>query len=253
MKYKALILDVDGTTITTGLYSRPSRRVVDAVKKAKELVHVSTATGRAFPIAKHITDELQLTSPSIFSGGTKIIDPISHKTLWEKFMSKEKVEEILRIARQFPYTIIPNSHYDYLPPRMPYRLQQEVLIEIDEVPFAESEPILAALEQIQNIHLTTVKQYGLDDIVINITDKEGTKGKALQHLKKMLGVTTEEVIGIGDSYNDPALFEEVGLKIAMGNAVPELQERADYVTSHVEQDGLAEAIEKFILEPQSFS
>ena len=52
---------------------------------------------------------------------------------------------------------------------------------------------------------------------------------------------------MGDGYNDFPLLMASGLKIAMGNAVPELKEIADFVAPTVEEDGVAVIIEKFIL------
>lgn len=63
----------------------------------------------------------------------------------------------------------------------------------------------------------------------------------------MIDIKKDEIIGVGDGYNDLALFEAVGLKVAMGNGVEELKAKADYITKHVDKDGLADVIEKFVL------
>ena len=52
---------------------------------------------------------------------------------------------------------------------------------------------------------------------------------------------------MGDGYNDFPLLMACGLKIAMGNAVPELKAIADFIAPSVEEDGVATVIEKFIL------
>ena len=61
------------------------------------------------------------------------------------------------------------------------------------------------------------------------------------------GIETSQIIAAGDSYNDIPLLEACGLRIAMGNAVPELKALADYVAPSVDQDGLATAIDEFVL------
>jgi hydroxymethylpyrimidine pyrophosphatase-like HAD family hydrolase len=63
----------------------------------------------------------------------------------------------------------------------------------------------------------------------------------------MLGVKYEEIIGVGDSYNDYSLLMASGLKVAMGNAVKELKDVADYIAPSVDEDGLAEVIERYII------
>lgn len=81
----------------------------------------------------------------------------------------------------------------------------------------------------------------------NVTNLQASKGTALQAILKKLKMKPENVMAIGDSTNDLTLFDVAGLKVAMGNATEAMKERADYVTAHVDQCGVAEAIEKFCL------
>ncbi|HXS15232.1 MAG TPA: HAD hydrolase family protein, partial [Candidatus Saccharimonadales bacterium] len=60
-------------------------------------------------------------------------------------------------------------------------------------------------------------------------------------------ISTEEIIGIGDGHNDFPLLMACGLKVAMGNAVDDLKAIADYIAPSVDEDGVADVIEKFIL------
>lgn len=62
-----------------------------------------------------------------------------------------------------------------------------------------------------------------------------------------MGISTSEIIGIGDHYNDFPLLMACGFKVAMGNAVPELKAIADYIAPSVENNGLADVLEKFVL------
>ena len=73
------------------------------------------------------------------------------------------------------------------------------------------------------------------------------KATAIKWLGSELGLDTACLIGAGDSYNDLPLLESCGLRIVMGNAPDELKEIADYVAPSVDEDGLAVAIEEFIL------
>lgn len=88
---------------------------------------------------------------------------------------------------------------------------------------------------------------GKDFYAIYITSGDATKQHAVVTLSETLGIPTEEMIGIGDHYNDFPLLMACGLKVAMGNAVDELKAIADYVVPTVEEDGVADVIEKFIL------
>lgn len=83
---------------------------------------------------------------------------------------------------------------------------------------------------------------------IIITHAEATKQHGVFEVAKLLGLQTHDMIGVGDGYNDFPLLLACGLKVAMGNAVPELKEIADYVAPTVENDGVVDIINKFILQ-----
>ncbi len=86
------------------------------------------------------------------------------------------------------------------------------------------------------------------DRYLEINVKGTGKGSGLQHLAKHLGISMEETIGIGDSYNDTTLIQDAQIGAAMANAVAEIKAIADYqCTRDNNQGGVAEVIEKFIL------
>jgi len=74
-----------------------------------------------------------------------------------------------------------------------------------------------------------------------------SKGHALALLADHLGLPLEETIGIGDNDNDLELVERAGLGVAMGNASPALKAAADYIAPPVDNEGVVEIIERFIL------
>ncbi len=82
---------------------------------------------------------------------------------------------------------------------------------------------------------------------LDITHPLANKGAALSEIAKLIAVPLAEVVAIGDGGNDVAMFERSGLSIAMGNASPEVQRTADFVTESNSEDGFAAAIERFIL------
>jgi hydroxymethylpyrimidine pyrophosphatase-like HAD family hydrolase len=82
---------------------------------------------------------------------------------------------------------------------------------------------------------------------LDITHPLANKGIALSELARLLAVPREEIAVIGDGGNDIAMFERSGLSIAMGNAGPEVQQAADFVTDSNREDGFANAVERFIL------
>ncbi|MGB9263597.1 MAG: Cof-type HAD-IIB family hydrolase [Pseudolabrys sp.] len=82
---------------------------------------------------------------------------------------------------------------------------------------------------------------------LDVTHPLANKGGAFSEIAKLLGVPLAEIAAIGDGRNDVAMFERSGLSIAMGNAAPEVQRAADFVTDSNSEDGFAHAIERFIL------
>jgi len=82
---------------------------------------------------------------------------------------------------------------------------------------------------------------------LDITAIEADKGKALARLAQRLGISLEQTAALGDGHNDMAMFREAGLAIAMGQAAEDVREAADEVTASNEEDGVALAIERFIL------
>ena len=82
---------------------------------------------------------------------------------------------------------------------------------------------------------------------LEISDESATKGLALLELGRMLGLEKSQVMACGDSENDLAMLESVGLGVAMGNAPRFIQEKAAAVTATNDEDGVALALEKYVL------
>ncbi|AXI10509.1 sugar-phosphatase [Oceanobacillus sp. 143] len=80
---------------------------------------------------------------------------------------------------------------------------------------------------------------------------EASKGNAVKRLAEQLGIKQEEVMSIGDNGNDLSMIKYAGCGVAMGNAIPEIKEAADFQTLTNNESGVAYAIEKLALEPLS--
>ncbi len=248
MIYKALIFDLDGTAFPTGLEHLPSPRLIRAVSEAKKKVSVSIATARRIASVQNVFKLLNLTSPSIITGGTQIVDPLSEKVVWSIHVEESSMIQILDIMKIYPSETIlgdelkpfdfnsnvsPNKTYPIIYLRNPTK---EMAIEIAE-----------KLKQVPNISFVLSPSWIKGWTDIHVTHKEGTKLHGVQHLLELLHVQKEEVVVVGDNNNDEALFQSAGFKIAMGNATENLKAKADYIAPPVTDDGLSAVIEKFIL------
>lgn len=81
---------------------------------------------------------------------------------------------------------------------------------------------------------------------LELTDREGSKGAALAALCQMLNIPTAQVMALGDADNDIGMLQTAGIGIAMGNAFPEVQAAADWITLSNEKDGVAHAIHSLL-------
>ena len=82
---------------------------------------------------------------------------------------------------------------------------------------------------------------------LEILDKRVTKGTGVKSLADALGIQPEEVMAIGDQENDIAMIEYAGVGVAMDNAIPAVKEAANFITKSNLEDGVAYAIEKYVL------
>ena len=86
------------------------------------------------------------------------------------------------------------------------------------------------------------------DHLCEIGHPDGSKGAALGHLARSLGVKREEVIAVGDSPNDIDMIEWAGLGVAMGNASEKVKSSADHITLPASEQGLALLLETLLSE-----
>ncbi|MDO4942914.1 MAG: HAD-IIB family hydrolase, partial [Lachnospiraceae bacterium] len=82
---------------------------------------------------------------------------------------------------------------------------------------------------------------------LELNNKTADKGSALLALADILGISHEQTMACGDSYNDEAMLRKAGFSVAMGNADPEIKKICDFVTKTNEEDGVAHVIEEFVL------
>ena len=108
------------------------------------------------------------------------------------------------------------------------------------VPDAIAEEVYRILTQIEGIAVVIVVSRNPGCRDIHVVHASATKEHAIAELLKLLRVDRNDTIGIGDGYNDIHLFNAVNSKVAMGNAVPELNKSADKNIGLVSEDGLAQ-------------
>ena len=250
MKYKALILDLDGTTVPANESGRPSRRVKESILAAKEHVKVSIATGRPLYYSRKVLEDLEIDQPCVFDGGAQIINPKTDKSHFERYLSIAKQKEIVKICLRFGYytttSFKKTPDTEIISPGQIVAKSGKVFV--GGLPKGDAIKLLEELTAVSGIAVHPTTSWANGNVVdVHVSHERATKKHGIHELLKIINVSKTATIGIGDYHNDLPLFESVGLKIAMGNAPDELKEVADEVVPDLENDGVAIAIEKFIL------
>lgn len=262
---KLVALDLDGTLLDEGLQFTP--RVAESIQTAIEQgIYVTLATGRAFKSARPFAEMLGITTPIIGYQGGIIGDPVSGAILKEHTMgadvahaavSQAEREDLdmslyagesvyfreLRWPREFydrwfGLTLhhAPNLHavIDQMPPMK--------FIIVAEPPDADA--IEARWKRDFDGRLHIVRSHRL---FVEGNPPGVSKGTALAWLAERLGIPQASVMTVGDNDNDRAMIEWAGVGVAMGDGAPSLQAIADWVAPSQAEDGVAAALERFVL------
>jgi hydroxymethylpyrimidine pyrophosphatase-like HAD family hydrolase len=247
MKYKAIILDLDGTTVHVGTFE-PNNRVSMAIQEAQKYVTVCIATGRPLVIAKPIIQKLNITGICSVHDSTQLYDAGKDTVVDTVSLDHEIADSAYAIIRKYNFPVVMiglgESENVYTGEPWPKELSD---IAIPDMPELTADALIAELSRIPGAAIHKNVSFKKELFWVSTVSATATKLHAVVRIAELLGIETKEIIGVGDSYNDFPLLEACGLKIAMGNAVPELKAIADFIAPSVEDDGVAMVIEKFIL------
>ena len=268
MKYRLLVVDIDGTMVgRKGGISVDNR---EALAKARNLgIAVSLSTGRVPHACTDIIKQLSLDGYHIFFDGALVSNHDQSQEVYIQPLSKEIVREAVEFARQGGiYLELYSStryfvewenwateihrQFDLEPVVTDFtRLPNHELIIKAELMTSSPEEVAKAesfrLRFNCRLHFSAARSPAYPGVdFINVVDPRVSKGKALVMLTAHLGIPMTEVMAIGDSTNDISLFSEVGLAVAMDNAPDEVKAAAHYVTLDVDQSGLAAAVNRFL-------
>ena len=269
MKYKLLVLDVDGTLLNDE--REISKRTLAALLKVQQMgVRIVLASGRPtyglMPLAK--TLELGNYGGFVLSyNGCQIIKAQNGEILFERRINPEMLPYLEKKARKNGFAIFtyhddtlitdsPDNEYiknEALLNNLKIIKEDEFSTAIDFAPckcmlVSDKEKALIGLEQHWEKRLAgTLDAFRSEPYFLEVVpcgvNKENTLGALLEHL----GVTREEVIAVGDGVCDVTMLQLAGMGVAMGHSQDSVKVCADYVTASNEEDGVALAVEKLIL------
>lgn len=249
MQYKAIMLDLDDTTVVHGKRSLPTPRVAAAISAAKEKILVCVATARTLRDSLLILDHLSLSGPCVLTNGTQIYDPQQKKIVHEVSMPLDILPKIASLCAAHNLHFIVYDGDRDIPYTDGLDIPKILTIYIPQVDIHRIDEYVGEFSVDPRIHVQKLTAWDKKYMSLDISSAGASKLHGIVEVAKMLGIKTEEMIGVGDGYNDFSLLMACGLKIAMGNAVRELKAIADFIAPTVYDDGVATVIEKFVLHP----
>jgi len=283
---KLLALDLDGTLLNSHGQIPEANKI--AIQRAEETgVLVTIATGRRFRDAQPVGLELELNAPMLTHNGALIKYAQTLETVAFSLVSKETVSEIIRVGKAYggdalvstdPHgkgTLLYDRVSDDNIPLQRYirwsttlhgddaeksvqhvsDLEREVYTrDVIHVSFSGGCAPMADLTETlaeelgDTVTLLTTVYPRLDFTLIDILPPDASKGTGVEKLASLNGLTRDEVMVMGDNFNDLEMLEFAGTPVVMGNADPQLLEREEfYTTVSNDENGVAAAIEKYIL------
>ena len=282
---KLIASDMDGTLLDKdgGISFFNQKMIKEAQKKG---VHFVIASGRAYADIEPVMKKHDITCACVTGNGAQYIDESgklvsacylndedAYKTidilneLEIKFMiytlegiySIEPIEVvqdafIIRGVKLHPETTYEQSkarlmahHSIFKMSELKYEkgfLKDKQIIKIEAFSI-DIDKIEEAKKRFKALHNISYLSSFPDNV--EITHLEATKGKILQKAIQLFHIKEEEVMVIGDSYNDLSMFELFENSVAMGNSVDAIKEKAKYMSASYLEDGVGKAIERWVL------
>lgn len=273
MDIRLIAIDMDGTLLDEE--KRLSERNRQALETCiRRGIYIVPATGRPAGGIPEAVRTIPGVRYGILTNGAKVEDLETGKRIAEAQIGWQRAVEVLEFLSAYPAAYDPyingrgkmegrfRDHLDQygLPPAMQklvlstrdqvedeIALVRENRLSVEKINIFTADPTLRQylweqLAQWEDLIVTSSLEYNLE-----INAAAATKGSGLLCLARHLGLKQEQTMAIGDGSNDLSMIQAAGVGVAMENAMEMLKEQADYITASNEQDGVAVAIEHFIL------
>lgn len=254
---RAVFLDVDGTLVTIGTHRMPPALPAALQALRQKDIAVLLSTGRH---ALEIAEE-NLLPGLVFDGAVYMNGQLCEwqgKTVLENPIPRPALQGLHRYLQQNEIACVflekdrmsANCVTDRmrreqaligtrLPPLRPLDdLEQRRVYQI--IPFvtpAEEAALVAAMPGCKALRWS--------DSAVDVTSTTGGKENGIRAVCAAMGLAPQQIMAFGDAANDIGMLQLSGLSVAMGNALPEVQKCADYVTDTVEENGILHALQHF--------
>lgn len=267
MKYKLICLDLDGTLLND------EKRVPEPVKESLRRVHhmgipIALVTGRMPAATELVEKELSIPCIKACNAGTYILHgnqcihtkhlPLeAAQRVFEEFLANDGIPLWIFEGRKWYVTGV-DVYVERESGIIHYKLEIAVIEaltkEWKEKGTGPNKLLIAAApEVICRIQdkMKAARLFGVDmarsaDCYLEIFPKGATKGEALEAMCNKLNIRLDETIAFGDQELDIPMLKKAGTSIAMGNAITELKELADFVTKSNNDSGIAYALDHYL-------
>ena len=269
MAYKVLALDIDGTL--TNSEKKITEKTRTAISRAAgQGVKIVIASGRPVQGIREFARQLNLKELDgyilSFNGG-RLISCRTGEIIHDMKLPLQYLPEIYALSRQYGVNLMsyegdniitekPEDEFLAIEAKINGLGIKKVDNFLDYINF----PINKCLMLGEGDYLADVEKkvhaalsdrldvYRSEPFFLEILPKGVDKAKALEGLLDRLGCDRTELMACGDGYNDLTMIRYAGMGVAMANAMTQVKEEADYVTTSNDEDGVTAAVEKFILE-----
>jgi Cof subfamily protein (haloacid dehalogenase superfamily) len=265
--YKMIAIDLDDTLLDKKLrIGEADRRAIELAQKAG--VKVVLATGRMYRATLPYVQELGLDTPAISYQGALVKKPDTGQVLYHRPVPMDSALKIIREVRPYGYHI--NLYMDddlIVAGDSPENRLYESISGVKAVEAGDLEDFLITKRFDPTKVLAVAREEQLDEIApglkslfgeklhitkskphfLEFSHPQATKGHALEVVAGYYGIAREEVIAVGDSYNDLEMLDYAGLAVVVANARDEIKAKADFVTGANTDGGVARVIRRFIV------
>ena len=266
---RMVIADVDGTLVTQEKVL--TKRAAEAVLRLREAGILFTITsGRPPRGMAMLIEPLKLTQPlAAFNGGV-LIQPDLKTVVDQKFLPAGVPETVIEAIERHGLDVWLYTDIEWYvrDANAPHVAREQWTVKFPPTVVKTFAGLLGRVAKIVGVsddlervakcekdvqqaggtHISAVRS---QPYYLDVTHPQANKGEVVLSLSRLLNIPAEEIATIGDMPNDVLMFKKSGVSIAMGNASPEVQAAATYVTSSNEEEGFANAIEKFVLNVRS--
>jgi Cof subfamily protein (haloacid dehalogenase superfamily) len=265
MDYKLVAVDMDGTLLTPEL--EISKQTIGTINKVIEKGVIFTlSTGRMYLAAIPFADMLNLDVPIITCNGALTKCSKTGKVYDEKVIDKKHSEEIIKYCEEAGLSVSIYSEdniyikkdsenidihrqLDHAKPQVVKDFGSLLDGLIIKIMFNSSDKysLEKHARKLNELYKEELNFYFSLPYFIEIVHKEANKRNALENIALKFNIKREEIIAIGDNFNDMDMIEYAGLGVAMGNAPDYLKNVAQFVTHSNDEDGVRHVLERFIL------